>query len=63
MAGSRQGEVWNQSSDINCNITIIRDGCKMQHTTGGGGQSQVWYRVENDCDVARREYDNRDHLH
>ena len=36
-------------------------------TTGGGvqdtGQRQVGYRLENDCDVARRERDNRDHLH
>ena len=36
-------------------------------TTGGGvqgtGQGQVGYRLANDCDVVRRECDNRDHLH
>ena len=36
-------------------------------TAGGGvqciGQRQVGYRLENDCDVARRECGNRDHLH
>ena len=36
-------------------------------TTGGGvqgiGQRQVGYRLENGCDVARRECDNRDQLH
>ena len=35
-------------------------------TTGDGvqgiGQGQVGYRLENDCDVARRECGNRDHL-
>ena len=34
-------------------------------TTGGGvqgiGQRQVGYRLENDCDVARRECGTRDH--
>ena len=36
-------------------------------TTGGGvqgiGERQVGYRLENDCDVERRECGNRDHLH
>ena len=36
-------------------------------TTGGGvqgiGQTQVGFRLGNDCDVARRECGNRDHLH
>ena len=36
-------------------------------TAGGGvqgvGQRQVGCRLENDCDVARRECGNRDHFH
>ena len=36
-------------------------------TKGGGvqgiGQRQVGYRLENDCEVARHECGNRDHLH
>ena len=42
-------------TDVRCSIT------------GGGvqgiGQRQVGYRLENDCDVARRECGNRDNLH
>ena len=36
-------------------------------TIGGGVQGifqrRVGYKLENDCDVARRECGNRDHLH
>ena len=53
--GSRQGEVWSQSSEFNCITTFVTDArCS---TTGGGmqgiGQWQVGYRLENNCGAWR----------